>query len=87
MIKKILKHFNIDFFLNKHFYKSFSQSFFSYIKKYLEKHPPHITKKTKKRFKNGLVKDIKILLKKKKTKSENMVVNDKSIFQKIKNKG
>ena len=44
-------------------------------------------KKAKKRFKKSLVKDMKILPKKKKTKSENMAVNNIRISQKIKNKG
>ena len=40
----------------------------------------------KKGFKNGLVKGIKIFLKKRKTKSENMVANVIKIPLKIKNK-
>ena len=45
-----------------------------------------IIKKTTKRFKKSLVKDIKILLKKEKTESENMVVNDIKISQNMENK-
>ena len=37
-------------------------------------------------YKKKLVKDIKIFLKKKKTKSDNMVVNVKKISQEMKNK-
>ena len=43
--------------------------------------------KTKKRFKKSLVKGIKILLKKKKIKIENIVANDIRISQKINSKG
>ena len=45
-----------------------------------------IIKKTTKRFKKSLVKDIKILLKKEKTEIENMVVNDIKISQNMENK-
>ena len=45
-----------------------------------------IIKKTTKRFKKYLVKDIKILLKKKKTESENMFVNDIKISWNMENK-
>ena len=45
-----------------------------------------IIKKTTKRFKKSLVKDIKILLKKEKTESENMVVNDIKNSQNMENK-
>ena len=41
-------------------------------------------KKIKKECKNKLVKDIKIFLKKKKKKSDNMVVNVRKISQKMK---
>ena len=41
-------------------------------------------KKNKERLQKGLVKITKI---RKKTKSENMVTNDKKIFLKLKNKG
>ena len=44
-------------------------------------------KNNKKRLKKSLAKDIKIFLKKKKTKSEIMAVNDVRISQKLKNKG
>ena len=37
-------------------------------------------------IKERLVKDIKVFLKKKKKKSNNMVVNDTKIYQKMKNK-
>ena len=40
----------------------------------------------KKNYKRNLVKDIKIILKKKKKKINNMVVNITKIFQKMKNK-
>ena len=46
-----------------------------------------LPKKTKKRLKKSPVKGIKIFLKKKQTKSENMVVNDVRIFLKMRNKG
>ena len=47
---------------------------------------PKYYRKTKGRFKNSLVNDIKILLKKKKTIKENMVVNPMKISQKMKSK-
>ena len=40
----------------------------------------------KERLQKNLVKDIKIFLKKKKTKSNNLVVNMTKIFQKMKSK-
>ena len=40
----------------------------------------------KKKYKIKLVKDIKVFLKKKKKKSNNMFLNDTKIYQKIKNK-
>ena len=46
----------------------------------------NIIKKIKKVYKKKLAKDIKIFLKKKKKKSDNMVVNVTKISQKIKNK-
>ena len=42
--------------------------------------------KTKKRLKKNPMKGIKILMKKKKTENENMVVNDIRISRKLKNK-
>ena len=47
----------------------------------------HVIKKTKKRFLKSLMKDIKMFLKKEKTKKENMVANDIKISQKKKSKG
>ena len=46
-----------------------------------------ISKKTKKRWKKGLVKGVETFLKKKKTKSENMVANYIKTFLKMKNEG
>ena len=46
----------------------------------------HVIKKTRKRFLKSLVKDIKMFLKKEKTKKENMVANDIKISQKMKSK-
>ena len=43
-------------------------------------------KKNKKKIKKSLMKGIKMLLKKKRTKSENMAVNDIRISQKTKSK-
>ena len=43
-------------------------------------------KKQNKKIKKSLMKDIKMLLKKKRTKSENMAVNDIRISQKTKSK-
>ena len=43
--------------------------------------------KTKKKFQKGLLKDIKSLLKKKKSKTKNQVENDIRISKKMKNKG
>ena len=40
----------------------------------------------KERLQKNLVKDIKVFLKKKKKKSDNMVVNDTKIYKKMKNK-
>ena len=40
----------------------------------------------KKKYKIKLVKDIKVFLKEKKKKSNNMFLNDTKIYQKIKNK-
>ena len=46
-----------------------------------------IVNKTKKRFRENLVKDIKIFLKENTTKSNNMVANDIRISNKMTNKG
>ena len=46
-----------------------------------------IINKTKKRFRENLVKDIKIFLKENTTKSNNMVANDIRISNKMTNKG
>ena len=46
-----------------------------------------IVNKTKKRFRENLVKDIKIFLKENTTKSNNMVANDIRISNKMANKG
>ena len=43
-------------------------------------------KKTKKRFKKFLVKDIKIFLKKKPPENKNKFANDKKVSRKMKNK-
>ena len=43
--------------------------------------------KKKRKNSESLVKGIAILLKKKKTESENIVANDIKIYQKLKNKG
>ena len=40
----------------------------------------------KERLQKELIKDIKVFLKKKKIKSDNMVVNDTKIYQKMKSK-
>ena len=57
--------------------------FFTYIK-CLKIHQLNIIKILKKDYKNNPVKDIKVFLKKKKT--DNKVVNDTKIYQKIQNK-
>ena len=48
---------------------------------------PDIIKKNKERLQKKLVKGIKIFLKKRKTKSENMITNNITIFLRTKNKG
>ena len=49
--------------------------------------PDIIKKKNKERLQKKLVKGIKIFLKKRKTKSENMITNNITIFLRTKNKG
>ena len=51
-----------------------------------DKHQPNIKKNKEKIKKKSIVKAIKILLKKKKTKIEKMFVNPMRSFQKVKNK-
>ena len=60
----------------------FRNTFFSYLKIY----QLNIIKKIKKGYKKELVKDIKVFLKKKKKKSDNIVMNVTKISQKMKNK-
>ena len=49
--------------------------------------PTGCCQKKKKNFKKRLAKCIQVFLKKKKTKSENIVANDIKISQKLKSKG
>ena len=72
--------------LYKLFYNFFFIIFFSYIQKYLKIYQLNIISKIKKDYKKNLVKDIKIFLKKKKKKSNNMVMNATKISHKTKNK-
>ena len=75
----------LDLLINKilllFFYKVFS-----HISKCLKIHQLNITKITEKGYKKKLVKDIKVFLKRMKNKSNNMVVDDTKIYQKMKNK-
>ena len=59
--------------------------FFIYIKMFKTLSAKYY-KENKRKIKKKLMKDIKIFLKKKKKKSENMVVNVTKISQKMKNK-
>ena len=55
-----------------------------HIYKNLEIHQLNIIKIVKKDYKRNLVKDIKVFVKKKKEKKQQMVMNDTKIYQKIK---
>ena len=75
----------LDLLINKilllFFYKVFS-----HISKCLKICQLNITKITEKGYKKKLVKDIKVFLRRMKNKSNNMVVDDTKIYQKMKNK-
>ena len=60
-------------------------SFSLHVQNCLKIHQLNITKIIKKDYKKKFVKDIKLFLKKKKKKSNNMVVNDTKIYQKMNN--
>ena len=56
------------------------------FKRYAKIHQLNMIKITKKDYRKGIVKQIKIFLKEKETKSVSMVVNDTEILHKMKNK-
>ena len=84
-----MNYVNYDKIALPHFYvfkKMFIIYFYIY-EKCLKIHQLNIIEIIKKNYKiKKLVKDIKAFLKKKKKKSNKMVVNDTKIFQKIKSK-
>ena len=63
---------------------NFFINIFTYIKM-SKNSSANIIKKIKKDYKKNFAKDIKVFLKKKKGKRNNMVVNDTKISQKMKN--
>ena len=67
----------------------YSYTFFSWVSinmSRIKRYQQNIIKKIKKDYKKKLLKNIKIYLKKKKKKSDNMVVSITKIFQKMKHK-
>ena len=60
--------------------------FFSYIYKFLNIYQLNIIKKVKKDYQKKLIKDIKIFLKKKNEKGDNMIMNITKISQEMKKK-
>ena len=66
---------------------TFLENCFSHLQKCLTIHQLNIIKVTKEDYKNSLVKDIKVFLKKKKKKSGNIGMNDTKISLRIKSKG
>ena len=60
--------------------------FFSYVYKFLNIYQLNIIKKVKKDYLKKLIKDIKIFLKKKNERSDNMVMNVTKISQEMKKK-
>ena len=60
--------------------------FFSYVYKFLNIYQLNIIKKVKKDYQKKLIKDIKIFLKKKNERSDNMVMNVTKISQEVKKK-
>ena len=62
----------------------FIKNFFTYIKISKDSSTKYY-QNIKERLQKELVKDIKAFLKKKRKKSENMIMNDIKIFQKMKN--
>ena len=74
-------------FLNPLFYINFLIKFFSCVcVKTSKTLSAKYYQEIKREYKKDLVRDIKIFLKKKKKKRDNMVVNDTKISQKMKNK-
>ena len=71
---------------NKFFFHRFFYKLFIYIYECLKIYQLNIIKKIKYNYKKMLVKDIKIFLRKKKKKSDNMIVNIKKTSQKMKSK-
>ena len=72
--------------MNQIFLLFFNEFFFISTRKFLKIHQLNIIKIIKKDYKKKLVKGIKAFLKKKKKKSNNMVVMDMKMYQKMKNK-
>ena len=60
--------------------------FFSYVYKFLNIYQLNIIKKVKKDYQKKLIKNIKIFLKKKNEKGDNMVMNITKISQEMKKK-
>ena len=85
-IKRDIFKFSNKFIFYIFFYNFFFLYIFFHIYKCLKIYQVANIKKIKKDYKKKLVKDIKIFLRKKKKKSNNMVVNVTTISQKMENK-
>ena len=66
--------------------KNFLRFFFTYIKMSKDSSPKYHQNNTERLQEKKLVKYLKVSLKKKKKKSDNMVMNNTKIYQKMKNK-